>query len=63
MIAPCMDCPNKGCGAYHNECPEYLSWKNELDTKNEKIRNQKETRSMLDQIAMGKERLKKVGQR
>lgn len=24
---PCKDCERKGCGSYHDECPEYLKWK------------------------------------
>ena len=26
MIAPCKDCPNKGCGAYHAQCEKYLEY-------------------------------------
>ena len=22
-LNPCRDCPRKGCGAYHDECPHY----------------------------------------
>lgn len=32
---PCRDCPGKGCGAYHNQCPDYLKWRKELDERNE----------------------------
>lgn len=34
---PCEKCPKKGCGAYHDVCPDYLEW-----AKNEKI-NRTET--------------------
>lgn len=33
--SPCMHCPDKGCGAYHNQCPDYLKWRKELDERNE----------------------------
>jgi hypothetical protein len=23
---PCKDCPDKGCGSYHDKCSEYLEW-------------------------------------
>lgn len=31
---PCKDCPNKGCGVYHDECKEYQAW----ITKNAEIK-------------------------
>lgn len=27
--SPCIDCPKKGCGAYHDICPEYQAWAND----------------------------------
>lgn len=36
--APCKDCERKGCGSYHDQCPEYLAWKKELNEANEKAR-------------------------
>jgi hypothetical protein len=24
---PCGNCPKKGCGAYHDECPEYQEYR------------------------------------
>lgn len=24
--SPCADCPRKGCGVYHDTCPEYQEW-------------------------------------
>lgn len=33
--SPCADCPKKGCGAYHDICPDYQPWaKNMKDSKN-----------------------------
>lgn len=31
--APCIDCENKGCGAYHSKCPAYLEFKQEQEQK------------------------------
>lgn len=28
--APCIKCERKGCGTYHDQCPEYIAYKNEL---------------------------------
>ena len=33
--SPCKHCPDKGCGAYHNRCPDYIAWRKALDEKNE----------------------------
>ena len=34
--APCKDCPKKGCGAYHDKCPEYKEFKEyQLKSKEE----------------------------
>ena len=33
--SPCKHCEKKGCGAYHNRCPDYLAWRKELDERNE----------------------------
>lgn len=27
MKNPCRDCERKGCGSYHDECPEHKAWK------------------------------------
>lgn len=24
---PCKDCPNKGCGPYHDKCEDFKNWK------------------------------------
>ena len=26
MACPCKDCPQKGCGSYHDQCEKYQSW-------------------------------------
>lgn len=31
MQAPCVNCNNKGCGSYHDHCPEYLKFKEKRD--------------------------------
>ena len=38
--APCKDCPKKGCGAYHDECPEYQEFRKERNRINEEKREQ-----------------------
>ena len=32
---PCRNCPDKGCGAYHNQCVKYSEWRKKLDERNE----------------------------
>lgn len=36
IIAPCKYCERKGCGAYHNECPDYKEYRDKLDKDHEK---------------------------
>ena len=37
MIAPlCRDCPNIGCGSYHDRCPTYQEYKAKLKAMKEK---------------------------
>ncbi len=36
--SPCKDCQNKGCGAYHDECPEYQEYKIKHEQEKEEIR-------------------------
>lgn len=31
MIRPCKDCPNKGCGSYHDKCQAYQDFVAERD--------------------------------
>ena len=40
-IAPCKDCPKKGCGPYHDECPEYQEFKKERQILSDKMREMK----------------------
>jgi len=39
---PCKECENKGCGAFHDTCPEYVSWKRDKAEFDEQVRKQKE---------------------
>lgn len=37
---PCKDCPNSGCGTYHDECELYLEFKrkeSERKSKNKEL--------------------------
>ena len=41
MENPCKDCARKGCGMYHDICPEYNKWKKAEDEKKEQIMGHK----------------------
>lgn len=41
MDNPCKNCPRQGCGAYHDECTEYLKWKAKEDAKKQAIKESK----------------------
>ena len=42
MECPCKDCPQKGCGAYHDICPEHTEWKEEFEKEKQVIQKKKE---------------------
>ena len=35
---PCKNCPDKGCGAYHDVCPKHQKWKAEEEARKQKIK-------------------------
>ena len=35
-VAPCGNCDRKGCGSYHDICPEYLEYRKHRDEANNK---------------------------
>ncbi len=45
MEAPCKDCPKKGCGSYHDQCPDFIEYKKEREKIYEarKLRIKQET--------------------
>ena len=44
---PCKDCPKKGCGTYHDVCPEYQAYRAKVDEIHKKfnVEREKDTRS------------------
>lgn len=48
--APCKDCEKKGCGAYHDKCPEYLAFKEQH--KKEKEERQSRIKVEMDYRTM-----------
>lgn len=35
LNAPCMTCPDKGCGAYHGQCEKYKKFREEVEKQKE----------------------------
>ena len=35
--SPCINCEKKGCGSYHDKCPDYLKYKSESE-QNKQLR-------------------------
>ena len=35
-ISVCKNCPNQGCGAYHDICPEYQEQKAQLEEEHKR---------------------------
>ena len=46
MICPCKKCPRKGCGSYHDVCPDYQPWVKEENAKKEKRKAEQEVRQL-----------------
>lgn len=34
---PCKDCERKGCGAYHDQCPEFQAYRAKVDEVRKKV--------------------------
>lgn len=51
-IAPCKDCPRKGCGAYHDECPDYQAFRKERDKFNDELHEKKKSDEIVIQRAI-----------
>lgn len=45
MNPPCKDCPKKGCGRYHDECPEFQEFRRSREEvyKERSLHNSKNT--------------------
>lgn len=38
-MSPCKDCPRQGCGIYHDNCPDYIAFKNARKEVHDKQRD------------------------
>lgn len=49
-VAPCKDCLKKGCGIYHDRCPDYMAYKEaqkkENDERKERMKYELDYKSM-----------------
>ena len=39
MKCPCKECPDKGCGSYHDQCEKYQEWISEQNNIKDKKKN------------------------
>lgn len=46
-FTPCKDCPNKGCGVYHDECTDYQAWVREQTAFRESLRGEKDAKDFI----------------
>ena len=62
MICPCKGCPKKGCGSYHDICPDYQPWAKSEKKKKAKIQAENEIKSLSrDHELKYRKNLKKGG--
>lgn len=57
MIAPCRDCPEKGCGAKHDTCEAFREYREKKDAM---AANRVKERLITDTIIEGIERVHKT---
>ncbi len=55
-VAPCKNCSMKGCGKFHDVCPDYQSWRALCDQERNKEKQDKELMRHLKALA-----LKRIG--
>lgn len=46
---PCKDCPNKGCGSYHNQCKPYLAAKAQAEEIRKQQNKERESNAYAHQ--------------
>ena len=49
-IAPCKDCPDVGCGSYHDICPKYQEFKKQKRIEYEQRKVRSERKNDLDSV-------------
>lgn len=52
--APCKNCEKKGCGAYHDICPEYVQWKGERIQTSRSMKKEKKVNSAIVELSARK---------
>ena len=50
ITAPCYECPQKGCGVYHDFCEKYQAYRNSLHDRKSTIRKNKHMHHILNDI-------------
>lgn len=60
MKAPCANCPKKGCGSYHDECPDYISFKKSQEDLYKRRKEAKDRRIFITEEV---ERIKRRSKR
>ena len=60
LTAPCVNCDKKGCGSYHDKCPEYQQFKKaNNDQIIEKHRRINDLQLYVDSIRDGQKRMRR----
>lgn len=60
LTAPCIDCDKKGCGSYHDKCPEYQQFKQEKEKElTERLKRRHQLDEYMNSIKDGKKRMKR----
>lgn len=54
--APCKDCEKSGCGAYHDICPEYKCWRDEISAYREDCKKERFVSQALRDFAITRQK-------
>lgn len=47
-ITPCKNCPRKGCGSYHDSCPEYQDYVEKRGNYKDRLEQTKINDTLID---------------
>lgn len=63
LRAPCVDCPDKGCGPKHDTCEKYLEFKRkQKEIQDQKLKARKDGEYVYEVITkVKKEKFKRKG--
>ena len=63
MICSCWHCEKKGCGPYHDVCPDFKAWKSQEQKSGEIRRRERDKADFLEEARRAVRRIARKKQR